>query len=242
VSDPSAPPVRAVFFDLGGTLFSYGSLHAVFGDALSGVAREHGLEASLDEVRAAYRRSVLQVMAEFVGRPYYLHRDLFAEAHARMLAALGAAPEAGAASPLAAGPQGLGLDRVRPREGAREVLERLRGAGLHLAIVSNIDDDQFEAIWGAIGLDGCFDAVTTSEAARSCKPHRGIFDVALGKAGVPAEAVAFVGDSLHHDVAGANAVGMRSVWLTEDEPAPDAPHRPHHVIRDLRELPGILLG
>jgi len=234
--------IRAVFFDLGGTLFSYASLRDLFGEALAGVADEHGLDVGRDDVRRAYQASVMTVMADYVKRPYYLHRDLFAEAHERMLERLGVPAGQGGQSPIAAGPQGMGLDRVRPREGTREVLERLRGAGLHLAVVSNIDDDQFEAVWGAIGLDDCFDAVTTSESARSCKPHRGIFDVALGKAAVPAEAVAFVGDSLHHDVVGANAAGMRSIWLTDEEPAADASHVADHVIRDLRELPGILLG
>lgn len=234
--------IRAVFFDLGGTLFSYRSLRDLFGEALAGVPGQHGLEVGRDEVRHAYQVSVMTVMADYVRRPFYLHRDLFAEAHERMLERLGVPAGQGGASPIAAGPQGVGLERVRPREGTREVLERLRAAGLHLAIVSNIDDDQFEAIWGAIGLGDCFDAITTSEAARSCKPDRGIFDVALAKAGVPAAAVAFVGDSLHHDVAGANAMGMRSIWLTEEEPAPDPPHTADHVIRDLRELPGVLLG
>jgi len=234
--------IRAVFFDLGGTLFSYDTLRSLFGEALAGVADAHGLDVDAEEVRRAYQTSVMTVMADYVSRPYYLHRDLFAEAHTSMLERLGVPVEQVSASPIAAGPLPLGLDRVRPREGTREVLGRLRGAGLHLAVVSNIDDDQFDAVWGAIGLADCFDAVTTSEAARSCKPHRGIFEVALAKAGAPAEAVAFVGDSLHHDVAGANAVGMRSVWLTSEEPAADAAHRADHVIRDLRELPGILLG
>jgi 2-haloalkanoic acid dehalogenase type II len=234
--------IRAVFFDLGGTLFSYGSLRATFRDALAGVAQAHAPGVSPEALRHAYQVSVMTVMAEYVDRPYYLHRELFAEAHARMLERLGVPAEAGAGSPIAAGPGGMGLHRVEPREGTREVLEALRAAGLHLSIVSNIDDDQFEAIWNVIGLADCFDAITTSEAARSCKPDRGIFDVALAKAGVGPEAVAFVGDSLHHDVAGANAAGMRSVWLSSEAPSPDARHVPHHVIRDLRELPELLLG
>lgn len=233
--------IRAVFFDLGGTLFSFTSLEGIFREALGGVAREHGLVASRDEVRQAYRASMMTAIAERVGQPYYLHSELFEAAHAGMLERLGVPAAEGAGSVLAAGPQGVGLDGVAPREGARDVLEQLRAAGLHLSIVSNIDDDQFEVIWGAIGLDDCFDAITTSEAARSCKPHPRIFDVALGKAGVKAEAVAFVGDSLHHDVAGANAAGMRSIWLTDEEPAPDAAHVANHVIRDLRELPALLL-
>jgi len=233
--------VRAVFFDLGGTLFSYGSLRSVFGRALAGVAREYALDASPDEVRHAYQVSVMTVLSEYADRPYYRHSDLFAEAHARMLERLGVPAAAHRESPVSAGPTGLGLERVTPRDGVRSVLERLRAADLHLAIVSNIDDDQFEAIWNVLGLADCFDAITTSEAAGSCKPDGRIFEVAVAKAGVAPEAVAFVGDSLHHDVAGANAAGMRSIWLSSAPPEPDSPHVPDHIIRDLRELPELLL-
>jgi 2-haloalkanoic acid dehalogenase type II len=235
--------IRAVFFDLGGTLFSYGSLRDVFRDSLAELAERHALETSPRELRQAYQVSVMSVMAEYRDRPYYLHRELFADAHARLLERLGVPAEAGVGDPAALGPEGAGLERVAPREGTRETLERLRAAGLQLSIVSNIDDDQFEAVWGRIGLADCFDAVTTSEQARSCKPHPRIFDVALEKAGLAgrAAAVAFVGDSLHHDVAGANAAGMRSIWLSSEAPAADLPHAPDHVIRDLRELPELLL-
>ena len=122
--------IRAVFFDLGGTLFSYASLRSLFGEALGGVADEHGLDVGRDEIRHAYQVSVMSVMSEYVQRPYYLHRDLFAEAHARMLERLGVPREQAGESPIAAGPQGVGLDRVVPREGTRDVLERLRDAGV----------------------------------------------------------------------------------------------------------------
>jgi len=95
--------IRAVFFDLGGTLFSYGSLRSLFGDTLAGVADEHGLDVGRDEIRNAYQVSVMTVMADYVNRPYYLHRDLFAEAHEKMLARLGVPAGQGADSPIAAG-------------------------------------------------------------------------------------------------------------------------------------------
>lgn len=236
--------IRAVFFDLGGTLFSYGALRVHFEDALDGFSRALDLSTSPEELRRRYQASVASVMAEYAGRPYYLHRDLFAAAHARLLSDLGVVAGGEAAAPvgLSAGPEGLGLEHVTPRRGTREMLQRLRDAGLHLAIVSNIDEDQFEAIWSRLGLADCFDATTTSEEARSCKPHPGIFETALSKACVPAEAVVFVGDSLHHDVAGANAMGMRSVLLSRTAPAPGASLAPDHVIEDLRELPDLLLS
>jgi HAD superfamily hydrolase (TIGR01509 family) len=132
---------------------------------------------------------------------------------------------------------------VSPRPDAAETLAALRALGLHVAIVSNIDDDQLQAVWPRLGLGGLVDAITTSEEARSCKPHPAIFRHALGKAGEPPpESVVFVGDSPWHDVAGANALGMTSVLIgippPEDARAPAA----HHVIGSLRELLDIVKG
>jgi FMN phosphatase YigB (HAD superfamily) len=110
-----------------------------------------------------------------------------------------------------------------------------------VAIVSNIDDDQLEAVWPRLGLAPLVDAVTTSEEARSCKPHPDIFRRALGKAGdPPAESVVFVGDSPWHDVAGANALGMTSVLIGSAPPAGLGAPAAHHVISSLRELLAIV--
>ena len=129
----------------------------------------------------------------------------------------------------------LGLARVEVREDARATLETLRDRGLHLSIVSNIDDDQFEPLFAQLELRRWFDCTTTSEEARSCKPDPGIFRMALRKAGEPRpEEVVFVGDSVPHDVAGAAALGMTTVLLGH---APDsASPAPDHVISRLGEL------
>jgi FMN phosphatase YigB (HAD superfamily) len=85
---------------------------------------------------------------------------------------------------------------------------------------------------------GDFDAVLSSERARSCKPAPGIFEQALASAGCDAREAVFVGDSLYHDVGGANALGMTSVLIwhsAERQPPGDGP-RPGHVIRRFDEL------
>ena len=116
-------------------------------------------------------------------------------------------------------------------------LAALRRQGLHLGIVSNIDDDQFQPLWERIGLGPQFDAVTTSEEARSCKPHPGIYRHALGKAGdLSPEEVVFVGDSLEFDVAGANAIGMTTVLIGEPPSQAEADGDPDYVIETIPEL------
>lgn len=228
---------RAVFFDLGGTLFSYRSINSHFDGVLEKLARGRGVERPLDELRHAYRVAMMRVMGEWAPRPFYLHRELFTEAHVQFLRAVGV--DASAGDPDVQHSQGsvLGQPEIAARPDAADTLATLRERGLHVQIVSNIDNDQLEAVWPHLALDAHVHAITTSEEAGSCKPDPGIFHFALAKAGNPDPAsVVFVGDSLLHDVAGANALGMTSVLI--GEPPRDAPGRlaPDHVIENLCEL------
>jgi putative hydrolase of the HAD superfamily len=228
---------RAVFFDLGGTLFAYGSLGDAFDRAMLTLAKARGIEVPLDPMRGAYRAAMLRTLAEYRERPFYLHRDLFAEAHALFLRSLGA--EAGAGDRDVALPESalFGDFRIEAREGAAETLASLRARGLHVSVVSNVDRDQFDAVWSRLGLADHVDAVTTSEEARSCKPDPGIFRLALAKAGhPPPESVVFVGDSPLHDVAGAKALGMTSVLIGAPPNDASEVETPHHVIGRLAEL------
>lgn len=230
---------RAVFFDFGGTLFSYGAIRGYFDDLLERITRDHGLEVERDDLRRVYRATMLRTFASFQHRPFYLHRDLFDHAHRSLLSELGVELPDGAGGLFYRAQSELGMARVTLRADARETLEALRERGLHLQVVSNIDDDQFEPLFEQLGLAPLFDCTTTSEEARSCKPDPGIFRLALRKAGgLSPDEVVFVGDSVPHDVAGAGALGMTTVLLrgspASDDPAPD------HVISSLAELLAIV--
>ena len=117
--------------------------------------------------------------------------------------------------------------------------------GLYLSAVSNADDVHLDALAERAQFNRWLDHRTSSEAAQSCKPDLRIYEVALQKAGLPAEQVMFVGDSLEQDIRGAHAMGMTTVLITEIEG-----HAPMHLgmetpdpdfqIRKLDELPGIV--
>jgi HAD superfamily hydrolase (TIGR01458 family) len=78
------------------------------------------------------------------------------------------------------------------------------------------------------------------------KPAPEFFHAAAHLAGVPAERLAIVGDSLDSDVAGGLAAGLTTVLVRTglyDERRlreTPVPGRPHHVIDSVRELPGLL--
>jgi HAD superfamily hydrolase (TIGR01509 family) len=103
--------------------------------------------------------------------------------------------------------------------GTREALDRLRGAGLRLGVVSNADGRVEEALTAA-GLRDCFDVVLDSALVGVEKPDPAIFRAALDALDVlPAEAL-YVGDLYDVDVVGARAAGMEAVLLVTDATAP----------------------
>ena len=102
------------------------------------------------------------------------------------------------------------------RDECKDTLQSLRDKGLYLSIVSNIDDDYLDPLVDKHDLHDYLDHWTSSEEAQSCKPDTAIYHYCLKKAGLHKDEVLFVGDSLHHDVAGAAAVGMRSVRIVEE--------------------------
>lgn len=228
---------RAVFFDFGGTLFSYRPLRERFDQLLVDTADRHGVRAPAAELRRAYATAATPVARDYMARPFYLHREMFGDMGDAYLRALGALPRIDSRDRFYTGQTEVALPWIEPRERAPETLRALRSRGLHLGIVSNIDDDQFGPLWERCGLGPLVDATTTSEQARSCKPHPDIFHAALAKTdGVRPEEVVFVGDSVGHDVAGANALGMTSVLIEGPAPRPGDPHQPAHIITDLHEL------
>jgi len=229
---------RAVLFDFGGTLYDYASLQPGDRECLLALARWAGITADEAEIRRAYRASLRRVFYAYLPRRYYLHRDLFRDAAAGMVEAFGVAPADDWLARYREMQWALHRRDFALREGVLETLRALRARGLHLGMVSNIDEDQLDHLIETAGLRAYFDSLLSSEAAGACKPDPAIFREALRRAGcAPAEAL-FVGDTLAQDVAGANQVGMRSVllWHRDDTSAPSDGAVPHHVIRRIPEL------
>ncbi len=78
-------------------------------------------------------------------------------------------------------------------------------------IVSNIDrTDILKAVeYHGLKPDGIF----TSEDARSYKPRKELFELAINSTGLSAEQAVHIGDSLGSDVKAASSVGIGAVWI-----------------------------
>lgn len=233
--------IRAVFFDFGGTLFSNHQIPKACMPVLVEAADRLGLEGGIASIGRAFVDATRDTNADYVDRPYYLHRDLFLDTARRLLATLGLEDREDFPEWFYREQRAVMINGMELREDCLATLAALRSHGLSLAIVSNIDDDYLEPMVEHLGLAAYFDHLISSESARSCKPDPGIFRHALERVGCRPEEVVFVGDSRVHDIQGSQALGIRSIMITEQGGVSHLDDEnfavdPDHVIAGLSEL------
>ncbi len=233
--------LRAVFFDLGGTLFSNRDIPRVNAPALAEAARRLGVEKGFGEVGLAFLQASRQVNEVYMRRSYYLHRDHFHDTYRAFAAMLDRVASDEFVEWFYEAQRKAMTQELVLRDDCIETLDALRERGLVLSIVSNIDDDYLDGMLRNLELKPLFDHWVSSEAAQSCKPDARIFELALERAGCSAGETIFVGDSRVHDIQGAAAVGMPTVLLAEEGGTSHLDDesfevRPDHVISRLSEL------
>jgi FMN phosphatase YigB (HAD superfamily) len=126
-------------------------------------------------------------------------------------------------------------DRMKPLPGAVELLAGIQSLGLRAVIASNTYWRDAESYWDdfrVMGLAGYVNAIVTSVDAGHLKPHPAVFEMAMQAAGAPAERCVVIGNKEENDVAPALALGMRTILVYPDDPAP-ASSRAHAVAPDL---------
>ena len=99
-----------------------------------------------------------------------------------------------------------------PRENLA-MLARLRASGLRLGLVSNADAMDVAA-FRTSALVGLFDAELFSCEVGCAKPEARIYRMCLETLGLPAEDCIFIGDGGSDELAGAKAVGLRTVFVS----------------------------
>jgi HAD superfamily hydrolase (TIGR01549 family) len=209
---PTPPRPRALLVDVGFTLTFWDGARIAAHAALEGVTVE---PAAVERAEHVIRRET----REHEGKPIRTHDDggdgYLQRTFRHMLDVAGATGDAAAHARAAATIQRKHLERnVWRRIGAgnREALERLRDAGLRLAVVSN-SEGTVEAMLEEVGLRPFFETVVDSAVVGSVKPDALIFQIALARLGLqPADAL-MVGDSPTADIHGAHALGLRAALV-----------------------------
>jgi HAD superfamily hydrolase (TIGR01549 family) len=199
-----------------------------------------GVTATDDELRASYRVGLGVAYRSVAGRPYYLHRDLFGEAFLAMARSFGGELHHEQVEHAVDRQYEATIEAAELRADCLDSLRGLREDGLHVQIVSNMDDEQLVRLVRRLGLDKAIDAYTSSESARSCKPDPGIYECALEKAGCSPTQVLFVGDSPAHDVAGPQSMGMLAALLAGEPRSRVEDCSPDFVIERLGQVLNIV--
>ena len=198
------------------TFDCYGTLVDWNGGIRAELARVFGEERA-DELLGRYHE--LEPALELDGRLSY--REVLTEAMRR----LGAPP--GAEDGLAAS-----LPSWQPFPEVRAALEEARRRGWKLAILSNSDPAQIAASKELIGVP--FDETVVAGEIGSYKPDLAHWRELARRIGGEPSSHVHVGASLFHDIAPANELGLRSIWINRlgEQPGPE----PTRELPDLTRL------
>ncbi|MBI4306041.1 MAG: HAD family hydrolase [Chloroflexi bacterium] len=231
-------PIKAVFFDVYNTLAGF---HPPREEIQAAAASEYGLKLTLEGTARGYHEADAFMNEQNRTRPVHSmdpdeRERFFAEYERRVLKGSGHDVNAEFAARVWHAVRRQEY-RLRLFPDAAPTLDGLRGRGLRVGAISNINQpgDQLKR---DLELTGHVDFVITSREAGAEKPHPPIFRAALARARVrPAEAV-HVGDQIDSDILGAAAVGINPVLLDRYGNHPD--YSAHPRITRLDEIAGVL--
>ncbi len=246
--------LRGVIFDYGNTLIGlhepfrsgrsdYGDVVARPGaERLAGVLKAEGLLDAGDRV-SAFVELFLKLREENRLRAEETGEEITAADSLRgALQQLGVpAPPGGIIRRALAEHFAPELEVVGALPGADETLAALRSGGVKVALLSNATDGAYVAeVARHLGWGGAFDPLVVSADIGVRKPRPEAFRAVLDRWPFRPDEVAMVGDSLHHDIAGAERLGLYTIHFTAIEHPEDSKHlasiRPRLAVSSHSEL------
>lgn len=130
------------------------------------------------------------------------------------------------------------IEILKPFPDVIEALERLRGAGYKLAILSNGDRDMLEAAKPHIKFQ--FDETISVQEAGYFKPHWKTYAKAEEILGEERTSILFVANHAF-DCIGAKAFGMRTAFIDRRKrPFGQEPQQPDIIVANFKELADVL--
>ena len=192
--------VRLITFDCYGTLIDWetGMLNSlrVLLPNLTGVSDEQLLEM------------YGEIEARLESGPYLVYRAILSRTAEEIAGRVGRS-----INPADAQRFSESLKQWKPFPDTVEGLQKL-ATRYRLAIISNVDDDLFAATQKL--LQAPFEFVVTAQQVRSYKPSLNNFGEAVKRAlqaGIKPDQILHVAQSLYHDIAPANSIGLKNVWV-----------------------------
>ena len=113
------------------------------------------------------------------------------------------------------------LHLVRPFTAVPELMQRVKQAGLKIAVASSAKQKELDVYLKVAGIADMIDANTCSDDVGESKPDPDIFLAALGKLGCRADEAVVIGDTPYDAIAatraGIKAVGVLSGGFREED-------------------------
>ncbi|HXE24486.1 MAG TPA: haloacid dehalogenase type II [Roseiarcus sp.] len=193
---------KALTFDCYGTLIDWESGMI---EALKPLTGKAPRKLTRDEILEAHARHESFQQIQTPAKPY---RELLATVYRRLAEEWGVA--ASWADCAAYGRSIRNWPAFADSPAALQYLKR----HYKLAILSNVDNESFSFSNEKLGVD--FDAVYTAEDCGSYKPSKRNFDYMLAKLrtlGIEKQQILHTAESLFHDHAPANELGLASCWI-----------------------------
>jgi 2-haloacid dehalogenase len=195
---------------------------AIIGDRAEGIDREQFI-ADFDRLR--YDTTTHD--------PYRPYRDVLRAALRQIMEQYGLPyREEDGAALLAAVPTWGPFPDVPP------ALEKLRAAGIKLAIITNSDDDIMARNVANIGVP--IDRVITAAQARAYKPSPVIFAYTLNELGAEPADILHVAQGFNYDIVPAHGLGWERVWINRYGKTGNPAYGPYHELPDLSGLPDLV--
>jgi len=207
--------IQGVFFDLGGTLFTYQSNSVQHQRLLDRAVRQMGLQLNAKQITEAHGRASQKVAHSYADKDYYLHAELFRDIFIQFCTEAGGEFDFDLWQNYQPGYDAAVIAALELRSDCRSTLIELRERGYYTAVASNIDQLMLDALIEREALHTLFDDWTSSEEAQSCKPHGVFFDCTQDKSGLDVGDILFVGDSPEHDIQGGYSAGMHTALIAE---------------------------
>jgi len=220
--------IRLITFDCYGTLIDW----------------ENGMLAALRPMLSRDGRRIAdtqilelygEIEAELESGPYIPYRQVLAQSAQELGRRLGTEVSTEEGSAFAES-----LTRWKPFVDTIAALQSL-ARRFRLGIISNVDDDLFAETRKRLAPVQ-FDFVVTAQQMQSYKPSHRNFEEAIRRSGLSKDQILHAGQSRYHDIAPANALGIRNVWVNRPSIRPGSgaarpgTAKPNYEVHTLAEL------
>lgn len=183
--------IRAVLFDVDGTLIDSNDLHA---QAWQRTFQHFGLEIPYQKLRSQIGKGGDNYIPHFLtteqdekfGKELDRYKsELFKREYA---------------------------SKIRPFPRVRELFERIRREGLDIALATSSKGEELEQYERVLNIEGLVNERTSKDDAERSKPSPDIFAAALERLGVNAADAIAVGDT-PFDIQACNKLGLRAIGV-----------------------------